>query len=68
MVQGPSHTNLIFDTVVPHNFPLSDAALRKRIQSLVETHDAGETKYYAVVTIDHSYAAIPGACKTDGKE
>lgn len=37
-------------------------------QSLVETHDAGETKYYAVVTIDHSYAAIPGACKTDGKE
>ena len=54
MVQGPSHTNLIFDTVVPHNFPLSDAALRKRIQSLVETHDAGETKYYAVVTIDHS--------------
>ena len=68
MVQGPSHTNLIFDTVVLHNFPLSDAALRKRIQSLVETHDAGETKYYAVVTIDHSYAAIPGACKTDGKE
>ena len=68
MVQGPSHTNLIFDTVVPHNFPLSDDALRKRIQSLVETHDAGETKYYAVVTIDHSYAAIPGACKTDGKE
>ena len=68
MVQGPSHTNLIFDTVVPHNFPLSDAALRKRIQSLVETHDAGETKYYAVVTIDHSYVAIPGACKTDGKE
>ena len=68
MVQGPSHTNLIFDTVVPHNFPLSDAALRKRIQSLVETHDAGETKYYAVVPIDHSYAAIPGACKTDGKE
>ena len=67
MVQGPSHTNLIFDTVVPHNFPLSDAALRKRIQSLVETHDAGETKYYAVVTIDHSYAAIPGACKTDGR-
>ena len=54
--------------LVPHNFPLSDAALRKRIQSLVETHDAGETKYYAVVTIDHSYAAIPGACKTDGKE
>lgn len=53
MVPGPTHTNLIFDVVVPSNFPLSDQALRQRIQQAVEHKD---TQYYTVVTIDHSYA------------
>lgn len=66
IVQGVSHTNLIFDAVVPHDFPMSDAALRHRIQELVETHDDADTKYYAVVTIDHSYAPIPSAGAVKG--
>ena len=53
MVPGPTHTNLIFDVVVPPAFPLSDQALRQRIQQAVEHKD---TQYYTVVTIDHSYA------------
>ena len=59
MVQGISHTNLIFDVVVPHNFELSDQVLREKIQKLV----SGEkTRYYTVVTVDHSYAPF----HTDG--
>lgn len=53
MVPGPTHTNLIFDVVVPPNFPLPDQTLRQRIQQAVEDQD---TQYYTVVTVDHSYA------------
>lgn len=53
MVQGPQHTNLIFDVVVPTGFPLSASALKARIQSLVEGAD---TQYYTVVTVDTSYS------------
>lgn len=59
MVQGRSHTNLIFDVVVPHNFECSDQVLRQKIQQLVSGE---ETRYYTVVTIDHSYAPF----HTDG--
>lgn len=59
MVQGTTHTNLIFDTVAPHGFALSDAELRSRIQQLVEQGRGDGMRYYAVVTIDHSYAPIP---------
>ena len=55
MVQGPQHTNLIFDVVTPPNFPLSDAQLKQRIQSLV---DHEEIRYYTVVTVDESFAPI----------
>lgn len=56
MVQGVSHTNLIFDVLVPHSFHLSDAVLRSKIQQAVqESAPAGET-YYTVITIDHSFA------------
>lgn len=64
MVSGPSHTNMIFDAVAPHGFALSDAELRRRIQRAVEARSDDAMKYYAVVTIDHSYAPIPSACKS----
>ena len=55
-VRGPTHTNLIFDVVVPAGFALDDAALRARIQQLAQQKDTQEMKYYTVVTVDHSYA------------
>ena len=55
-VRGPTHTNLIFDVVVPAGFALYDAALRARIQQLAQQKDTQEMKYYTVVTVDHSYA------------
>lgn len=55
-VRGPTHTNLIFDVVVPAGFSLGDEALRARIQQLAQQKDTEEMKYYTVVTVDHSYA------------
>ena len=53
LVPGPSHTNVIFDAVVPHGFRLSDAALTEAIRSLISEH---YPDHYAVVTIDKAYA------------
>ena len=52
MVPGPSHTNLIFDTVVPYGVKLDRAQVQKRIAELVQ--QLGE-QYFAVVQIDNSY-------------
>jgi len=53
IVSGPSHTNLIFDVVVPFEFPMTDKELKKIIVDEVLSYDDGE--YFAVVTIDKSY-------------
>ena len=49
MVTGPTHTNLIFDAVVPHNFPLNDRQIKENIQNLIHNE---YDNYYAVVKID----------------
>ena len=52
MVQGPTHTNLIFDAVVPFSFCLSDDELKAEIdRHITEKFD----HCYAVVKIDKSY-------------
>ncbi len=52
MVPGPTHTNLIFDALVPAELKLGDRALEEQIAALV--HSTWK-KYYAVVDIDRSY-------------
>ena len=52
IVPGPTHTNLIFDTVVPYDVKLSADEVRRRIGALVQELDE---KYFAVVQIDNSY-------------
>lgn len=52
MVTGPTHTNVIFDAVVPFNFRLSDREVGEIIQNAVRTLDGN---YFAVVQIDKSY-------------
>ena len=52
MVPGPTHTNLIFDALVPADLKTTDGELSKRIADLV--HRSWK-KYYAVVDIDRSY-------------
>ena len=52
MVKGPTHTNLIFDVVVPYGFRLNDTQLKEAILRAVKTIDEN---YEAVAEIDHSY-------------
>lgn len=52
MVPGPTHTNVIFDAVVPLADDRSDPELRREIHSLVQQMDSS---FYAVATIDHPY-------------
>ena len=56
VVPGVSHTNMIFDCVVPHEFELSDKEVRQRIQEMVSAEYAG---YQCVITVDKSFAALP---------
>ena len=52
MVTGPTHTNVIFDAVVPHSCTLSDRDLKDRISEGVRALDGN---YFAVVDIDKSF-------------
>ena len=52
MVPGPTHTNLIFDVVVPNGETRKNAELKKEIDSYLEQEDQ---TYFTVVTFDRNY-------------
>lgn len=52
MVVGATHTNLIFDAVVPFKFRLADEQVRSKICAAVQALDGN---YFAVVTVERSY-------------
>jgi len=52
VVWGVTHSNLIFDIVVPFNFKLSDKALIGMIEEKINRID---TSYRAAITVDHTY-------------
>ena len=53
MVTGPTHTNVIFDAVVPFGFRLKDEEVCRKIEMAVKTLDGN---YCAVIKVEHSYA------------
>ena len=52
MVTGPTHTNVIFDAVVPYGCKMSDREAEAKIKKAVHELDPS---YFAVVQIDKSY-------------
>lgn len=52
IVKGPTHTNLIFDVVVPYDFRLNDSELKLTIAHAVSEMD---TKYFTVIDVDKAY-------------
>ena len=52
MVTGPTHTNVIFDAVVPYGCAMSDREAEEKIRQAVHELDP---HYFAVVQIDKSY-------------
>lgn len=55
MVVGKTHTNVIFDCVVPHDLNITHSELKHKISTLVQKtyHD-----YFCVITIDTDFAPI----------
>lgn len=54
MVRGNTHTNLIFDCLVPYQVPLSNAEILEAIKNNVAQL---EKTYYVVVTFDRAYTS-----------
>ncbi len=54
MVSGPTHTNVIFDIVVPHDYKLSDEAVAKLIADKI--HESNE-HFFAVIDVDKDFTA-----------
>ena len=53
VVAGPTHTNLVFDAVVPFDEKLTAAQAADKIRTLVRSMDDG--RYFAVVKVENSY-------------
>ncbi len=49
MVKGNTHSNLIFDVVVPPRYQMTDAELRKQIEEKVKAY---REDYFTVITVD----------------
>ena len=52
IVKGPTHTNIIFDILVPFTEKLGDEEILSRMQEAVHNLDS---RYYAVINIDKDY-------------
>ena len=52
VVKGYTHTNLIFDVVVPFDCKLSDDDLKQGIQQMVRQQNE---KLFTVINIDRNY-------------
>lgn len=52
VVDGPTHTNLIFDLIVPHKFYMSNEEIRKTIEDKLSKIDE---RYFVVITIEHAF-------------
>lgn len=52
IVSGPTHTNLIFDVVMPYSFPVSAETLKSEIKEKVSKINEN---YFCVINIDKKY-------------
>lgn len=52
VVDGPTHTNLIFDLIAPHKFHLSNSEI---IHTVEEKLSKIDERYFVVITIEHSF-------------
>ena len=52
VVDGPTHTNLIFDLIIPHKYHKSNDEVRKEIEDKLSKIDE---RYFAVITVEHAF-------------
>lgn len=51
-MKGPTHTNIIFDILVPYTEAMSDEEILSRMEEAIHKLDS---RYYAVINIDKDY-------------
>lgn len=56
LVTGPTHTNVIFDCVIPHEFHMAEAEIKSEINRLVRIR---HPEFYCVITVENNFAPIP---------
>lgn len=52
IVSGPTHTNLIFDVLIPASDDIAHRELKSRIEKEVQKLNSS---YFCVIQIDHSF-------------
>ena len=52
VVDGPTHTNLIFDLIAPHKFHLTNSEIIHTIEDKLSKIDE---RYFVVITVEHSF-------------
>lgn len=50
-VRGTTHTNIIFDILIPYEVKVSDEEIKKTIRNYLESFD---DRYFAVITVDEA--------------
>lgn len=55
IVQGPTHTNVIFDLEVPYDMKEEDAELVGELQKEIRKLSTESMKYFAVIDVDREY-------------
>ena len=55
ITSGPTHTNVIFDVVIPAKFSMTDQDLIRQLKMRI--HDLNET-YFAVIQVDQDYDGV----------
>ena len=55
IVQGPTHTNVIFDIEVPYDVKEEDAEIVKELQKEIRKLSTPEMEYFAVIDVDREY-------------
>lgn len=52
MVKGETHTNIIFDVVIPYDKNITEREMKEKIMGFLDNF---EKRYFAVITVDRSY-------------
>ncbi len=52
IVEGNTHTNLIFDVVVPHGLKMDDDEIKRKIDQKIKEHDSS---LFTVITVDKDF-------------
>lgn len=55
IVEGPTHTNVIFDIVVPYDVKEDDAEIVKQLQHEIGKLGTKDMEYFAVIDVDREY-------------